>query len=306
MKILDFIDKLEKEQKATAKQLYDVETLCLLKQKAIEYQGEDRMISFEEVAEEVKNEPEEEKIFTGWVEFDKVISGFRPKQLIVVSAYTKQGKTSWLMDMSSRLAECNPTWFLFEQSAMEMMRIFMEKGLAVPHGYTPKFMSGSSVEWIELRIIESIAKFNTKIVFIDQLDFIVPFTASDHALQIGKVMRDLKTIANKWNVVIILICHLKKTRQDVQPTLEDLKGSSSIAQESDTTILIWRENKRESTGEITITNNTMISVQANRRTGKTGNIKMVYHNGRYREQDWVDEEVEKVHRQFTTGSLEEI
>lgn len=303
MKVIDFIKKLEQEQKTTIKKLYHLETLEILKQKATEYEGEDKMVAFEDVAEEVKNEPQEEKIFTGWEEFDKVISGFRPKQLIVVSAYTKSGKTSWLMDMSSRLAEYNPTWFLFEQSAMELMRIFIEKGLKIPHGFTPKFMSGNSVEWIELRIIESIAKFNSRIVFIDQLDFIVPFTAQDHSLQIGKVMRELKIIANKWDVTIFLICHLKKTRQDTQPTLEDLKGSSSIAQESDTTILLWRENKRLESGEVVVTNNTMISVQANRRTGKTGNIKMVYDEGRYREEEWGVESIESVAKQFKKSNL---
>jgi replicative DNA helicase len=81
------------------------------------------------------------------------------------------------------------------------------------------------------------------------------------------------------------------------PTLESLKGSSSIAQEADTVILLWRETKREK-GEIIITNNTNISVQANRRSGTTGNVKMVYNNGHYTEIDWTRTKVDEDYDNF--------
>jgi replicative DNA helicase len=288
MKITDFIEKLEQEEKRTRTKLYDLETLAVLKKKAQEYDGEDKLISFEDVAEKIKNEPEEEKVFTGWNQFDDIVKGFRPKQLITVSGITKHGKTSWLMAMSAKLAKYNPTWFLFEEGPDEIVRKFLEKKLPVPHGFTPSYMSGSTTDWIEQKVIEAIAKYNSKIIFIDQLDFIVPFNAPDHALLIGKAMRELKGIAKKWDIIIVLICHLKKSQMDKHPNLEDLKGSSSIGQESDTVILIWRETKRRDDGEITITNNTVVSVQANRRAGKTGNVKMVYDfdKGEYAEFDW--------------------
>ena len=170
MKILDFIVKLEQEEKRTRAKLYDLETLALLKKKAQEYDGEDKLISFEEVADKVRNEPEEEKILTGWNRFDDIVKGFRPKQLITVSGITKHGKTSWLMAMSAKLAEYNPTWFLFEEGPDEIVRKFLDKGLPVPHGFTPNYLSGSTTDWIEQKVIEAIAKFNSKIIFIDQLD----------------------------------------------------------------------------------------------------------------------------------------
>lgn len=300
MKILDFIVKLEQEEKRTRAKLYDLETLALLKKKAQEYDGEDKLISFEEVAEKVRNEPEEEKILTGWKRFDDIVKGFRPKQLVVVSGITKHGKTSWLMDMSSNLAQYNPTWFLFEEGADELVRKFIEKGLSIPYGFTPNYMSGSTTEWIEQKVIESIAKYNSRIVFVDQLDFIVPMQGDDHSLRIGRTMRELKGIAKKWDITIVLICHLKKSQLEKQPNLDDLKGSSSIGQEADTVILIWRETKRGDDGETIISNNTVISVQANRRAGKTGNVKMVYDfdSGKYIEQNWGAETLEDVKEQF--------
>jgi replicative DNA helicase len=84
---------------------------------------------------------------------------------------------------------------------------------------------------------------------------------------------------------------------DTQPTLEDLRGSSSIAQEADTVLLLWRESKRKK-GEVVITNNVNVSVQANRRTGKTGNVKMIFENGHFLEQEWKTEAEEELENEF--------
>jgi replicative DNA helicase len=104
-------------------------------------------------------------------------------------------------------------------------------------------------------------------------------------LAIGQAMRELKRMARTWNIVVVIIAHLKKTKVETQPTLEDLRDSSFIAQEADTVLMLWRESTRRA-GQVEISNNINVSVQANRRTGKTGNVKMIYEDGKFREADW--------------------
>lgn len=301
MKIQDIIKKLESEITRNGEKLTQTTDLTRLKEVAKLYDGEDKIISFQDVVERIKAEGEEVRMMSGWGGLDDLLRGFRRQQLIVVSALTKSGKTSWLMDLTTRLKEFNPLWFPFEESADELVRKFLERGEEPPKAYTPSVISGNTIDWLESKIAESIAKNDTRIVVIDQLDFIVPMTADSHALRIGQVMRDLKAIAKKWDITIFLICHLVKTRMDTQPTLEDLKGSSSIGQEADTVIMLWREMKRES-GQVVITNNVNLSVQANRRTGRTGNVKMVFVNGHFLEQEWIsDREAETVsEKEFAT------
>lgn len=255
-----------------------------------QYDGDDKIISFAEIAEHIKTGPEELQIMTGWTEFDKIIRGFRPEQLVVVSALTKSGKTQWCMDLTSRIGEHNPVWFPFEESAEELIRKYMERGMEPPHGFTPQVMRGGELKWIEQRIEESVAKHNSKVIFIDQLDFIVPLGGDNHSLRVGEAMRALKGLAKKYKVCIFIICHLVKAKMDTTPTLEDLKGSSSIGQEADTVILLWREMRREKK-QVVITNNTIVSVQANRRHGTTGYVTMVYKDNRFLEEEWREEEV---------------
>lgn len=296
--INEIISKLKNELKETQKGLELSESLSRLEDIAKIYRGEDSVISFEEIAEKIKLEKDELKIMSGWQGLDDILKGFRLQQLVVVSALTKSGKTSWLMDLTTRIKETNPLWFPFEESAQELVRKFLENGEVPPHAFTPETMTGGTkhltmFDWIEFRVVESIAKYGTKTVFIDQLDFIVPMGGDNHSLRVGQAMRDLKRLAKKWNVCIFLICHLTKARMDTQPTLEDLKGSSSIGQEADTVILLWRETSRQN-GQIVITNNINISVQANRRTGSTGNVKMIFCNGKFLEKEWKSYEEKEV------------
>lgn len=297
MKINELITKLQTEIKKTQEGLQQAESLERLKSIAKVYEGEDEIVNIEQIAERVKNEKSEIKIMSGWSGLDNLLKGFRPQQLIVVSAATKSGKTSFLMDLTTRIGEYNPTWFPFEESMEELLRKYIEREEPIPHAYTPKNMTGNSVSWIEAKIVESIAKYNSRVMFIDHLDFIVPFTADSHALRVGQAMRDLKALAKKWNVVIFLVCHLVKTRMDEQPTMEDLRGSSAIGQEADTVMFLWREMKKEK-GEVVITDNVNISIQANRRTGKTGNVKMIYDNGKFIEQEWKKTGIDKDFEDF--------
>lgn len=287
----ELIKKLQQEIIQTQSSEQQIKSLARLKEVALVYQGEDKVISSLDVVEQIKQQKDEVRVMSGWSGLDGLLKGFRLQQLIVVSALTKSGKTSWLMDLTTRLINYNPTWFPFEESAEELVRKYLERGEDPPLFYTPQNIKGNTIDWIEAKIVESIAKYNTKIIVIDQLDFIVPMNNDNHALRVGQAMRDLKGLAKKWNVIIFIICHLVKTKMDSQPTLEDLKGSSSIGQEADTVILLWREAKKEK-GQVIITNNVNISVQANRRTGKTGNIKMVYDNGKFLEKAWELSEID--------------
>jgi len=286
MRIIDIIEKLEAEQRSIKTQLINLDGLKRLKDVALKYEGEDKVVSFQDIATRLKNAPQELQMLSGWVSLDSIVKGFRKGQVVVVSALTKSGKTSWLMDLTTRLGEHSPMWLPFEESAEELIRKFLERGEEPPQGFSPEVMKGNTMEWIENRIVESIAKYDTKVVIIDQLDFIVSMGGDNHSLRVGQAMRDLKAMAKKWDICIFIICHLVKAKMDTQPTLEDLKGSSSIGQEADTVIMLWRESKREN-GQVVITNNVNVSVQANRRTGKTGNVKMVYDNGHFTEKEWV-------------------
>lgn len=255
------------------------------------YHGDDELISSFDIYERMKIEPDEEKFMTGIGGLDDLLNGFRKNQLIVLAAPTKSGKSQMTVELAIRMPDTKPVFLPFEESADELVRKFYDLKIAPPLFYTPRNITNNTLTWIEKRIVEGKVKYNSKLFFIDHLHFIVPMTSERLDTRIGQTMRDLKTIAKRHGVMIVLVSHLKKTNMLISPTLEDLRDSSFIAQEADTVLMMWREAKREG-NEMIVTNNTMLSVQANRRTGSTGNVRMTFNSktGRFLEFDWRDED----------------
>lgn len=283
--ILTFLQEVEKDIKNVDDKLKKLEMQKRLEEALRSYSGEDKLISSLEILERIKAQPPESTWLTGIEGLDTILGGFRQNQLVVLAAPTKSGKTQMCVELTIRMPTMKPVWVPFEESAEELVRKFYDRNETPPLFYTPQSIAGNTVAWVEKRIVEGIVKYGSKLFFIDHLHFIVPFSSDRLDTRIGQVMRDLKAIAKRNNVTIVLIAHLKKTNVEVSPTLEDLRDSSFIAQEADTVIMLWRESYREH-NEVKITNNVTLSVQANRRTGKTGNVKMVYIDGRYIEEDW--------------------
>jgi replicative DNA helicase len=281
--IQDFIKQLGAEIYQAEQTKEQLVQLARLKEIAKVYEGEDKLISSYQVAERLKTQPEEFKIPSGFSPLDAILKGFRLRQVVTIAAPTTSGKTSLCVDLTTKMRAQTLLWFPFEEGADELVQKFLDRNEEPPLFYVPARITGNTLLWIEKKIIEAIAKYGTQVVFIDHLHFIVPFSTERQDLRIGETMRALKTMAKKWNIVIFLIAHLKKTRLDTAPDLEDLRDSSFIAQESDTVIILWREATR-GRGEVVITDNVTVSVQANRRTGKTGNVKMVFKDGHFYEQ----------------------
>jgi len=285
MNINEYLKNLEDEIKQTKEDIDKEASLNRLKEIAKVYNGEDKIISSTELVEKIKNRKDEFKVMSEIPTLDSLLKGFRLQQLIVISAPTKNGKTSFCIDLTTKMPEHHPLWIPFEEGAEELIQKFIDREESPPLFYFPATNAEYSLPWVEKKIIEAISKYDSRVIFIDHLDFIVPMGGDRHDLRVGQAMRALKGLAKKWNIIIFVISHLTKTRPTEQPDINDLRNSSYVAQEADTVIMLWRQSKRQD-GEIITTDNTTISVQANRRFGKTGNIKTVFKDGKFIEEEW--------------------
>src|SRR3990167_6336833 len=254
------------------------------------YANDDRVVSSGELLKEINEEGKKKvlPINTKIPSLDKLIGGFREGQLVVVSGPTGMGKTLLLQDFTYSFEEqgINCLWFSYE---VGMEEFFDRFGGKVPNFYLQRRVKGSSVDWLKERILEGVAKFNTKIVFIDHLHFLLEMgmlsQAKNLSLLIGMLMRELKKMAIRTNTTIFLVSHMRKSKIDSRPTIEDLRDSSFVAQESDLVMMIWRLKEKEK--DDVYTNQSKIIVEKNRRTGNLGGVKVEYNflKGRFLEID---------------------
>jgi len=250
-----------------------------------QYTGEDKVVPSKELFEWIKSQPPTPTIQSKIPTLDKLLGGFKPGQLITLSAPTGQGKTMFLQSLTHTFVEndINSLWFSYEVGNKEFFERFAGE---VPLFYLPQKVKNSDQDWLERRIVEGIAKFNTKVVFIDHLHFLIDMRrlaeAKSISLLIGDLMRKLKSIAVRYEVVIFLVSHIRKLQLDKDPDIEDLRDSSFISQESDTVLLMWR-NKTKTKDGYQYTNEARMSVAKNRSTGAQGRIKLTFNGKRFYE-----------------------
>lgn len=204
-----------------------------------EYDGEDRVIS----AHEMSLTFQEKDQFTinvksGIPSLDAYCQGFREGELITISGKTKNGKTLLMQSLSQNFSRLHqmPLWFSYEVPARQFLSQFSE----VPFLYMPSKLKAHAMDWIEERIMESFAKYNTRIICIDHLHYLFDIQRSRNpSLDIGAIIRRLKGIAVQNEFIIFLLCHTSKAK-DENESYESIRDSSFVAQESDCVIMVKR------------------------------------------------------------------
>lgn len=253
-----------------------------------QYSGPDEVIPADVLLKALKRDKPQYKLYSGIKSFDLITDGFRPGNLIIISGPTKQGKTTFCQTLTYNFwrQKFEALWFSFDTPPIELIERFPENKM--PKFYMPKRNEiGNKISWIESKIIEAIAKYGIRVVFIDHLESLSRFTnnAPNYAAELQSLSKELKEIAIRWSITIFLNHHIHQIKDGEVPNWTQLKNSSGVAQESDMTILVWRNRlKSVLPGEVVYENTANVSLQLNRRTGKTGTIKVVWKDNIFYEQ----------------------
>lgn len=214
-----------------------------------------------------------------WIKIlDRYMGGILPNELVVVGADTGMGKS----EIAYKIAVTNAMrgkkvllfaleWDLNEVALRYMQRTISEllplKTIEFRFNRNPdhaKYVDNIVVwlewqEWVKNLLIFKKQQVPTMslladmieqmkdgvdMIIIDHLHYIQFGSTSQEIEEIGKVMRQVKQITDTIKKPIIIMSHLRKRKKTDDPTEQDLFGSSNIAKEANTIILLTRmENK---------------------------------------------------------------
>lgn len=256
------------------------------------YEGLDKVTSLQEIEKDVRYKPLAEPIPTGLAGLDSLLGyegkqgGFYKKNHYVLSAPPKAGKTAMMLELVNRMQAQNPMLIPLEQPAVELVETMVERDIAVPKAFAPYTNKIPDLHWVEERVTEAVIKHGSEIVFIDHLSYLAEESRREEHLKIRKLMQGLKIIASELDIIIVTLVHINKHDPLEIPTVQALQGSSSIHQEASGIIMMWREHYKDGK-EIKSSNNVLMQVLANRRTGNTGSIRLSFKNFRYTEDETI-------------------
>lgn len=180
--------------------------------------------------------------------------------LIVVSGETNAGKSTYSLNIIKYLAENNiPSLFLPIERGVyslgrRMLQILTNK-TQEDMRFTPKkewlsilprlsnlpiYMAKPHIKDLENTIIRAKRLFGIRLVIIDHIDYLIRGASNKEAL-ISEKMHELKHIAEQNGIVVIVISHINRgaVMGGQRPTIKNLKGSSSLEQDSEIAIMLY-------------------------------------------------------------------
>lgn len=266
-KVDDFTAKPDK-----ASMLQLLEELEELKELNIEQSNKtDEFLA--KVMESVLSEKPKEIIKTGYGLLDYKIHGFEKGQLNVIAARPSMGKTGFALNTMWNIAKAGyeVSFFSLETTGdlvIERM-VAMIEGVPLSHIKRPNELSPESTNKVmdglnkikqaninifdessltPARIREQASKQSDKpqVIFIDYLQLMQSDTpTNDRRVDVEKISRDLKIIANETGSVIVLLSQLNRgveSRNDKRPMMSDLKESGGIEADASMIFMLYRDD----------------------------------------------------------------
>lgn len=263
---------------------------------------------FDKVETLYQNKGNTTGIPSGFVDLDKMTSGFQRNDLIIVAARPSVGKTAFALNIAQNVAvRANETVAIFslEMSAAQLVQrmICAEANLDANVMRNGEFkgdddwskltMGIAALSEAEIYIDDTpgitVADIRAKcrrlkkekglgMIVIDYLQLIQGRGKSGENRQqeVSEISRTLKQIARELDVPVIALSQLSRgveQRQDKRPMMSDLRESGSIEQDADIVAFLYRDDYYNQETE---KKNIIEIIIAKQRNGPVGTVELVF------------------------------
>jgi len=254
---------------------------------------------------------------SGFVELDRITSGWQKSELIVIAGRPAMGKTAFVLSCvrNAVVDFAKPTVvFSLESSSVQLVNRLISAEAEIEQD---KIRKGALEEWewqlihskipvleqapliiddtpaldiaeLEKKCRDLKEKHDIQLIVVDYLQLLKSKGAdgkgiADRYNEIGYITRGLKSIAKELNVPVIALSQLSRSVESrpggsKRPMLSDLPESSSIEQDADMILFLYRpeyyglevdedNNSTQGVGEVIIAKN---------RNGETGRVRLKF------------------------------
>ncbi len=242
---------------------------------------------------------------SGFVDLDRMTSGFKGSDLIILAARPSMGKTAFALNVAQNVAvRAGKTVAIFnlEMSATQMvMRMLAAEGNIDAQAFrtgnlneedwekltmaistlseAPIFIDdtpGVTVYDIRAKLRRLQAEHGLGLVVIDYLQLISGRGGESRQQEISEISRSLKLMARELDVPVMALSQLSRAveqRQDKRPMLSDLRESGSIEQDADLVAFLYRDDYYNEDSE---KKNIAELIIGKQRNGPVGKVELLF------------------------------
>ncbi|WP_042375306.1 replicative DNA helicase [Neobacillus jeddahensis] len=247
---------------------------------------------------------------SGFSELDRMLSGFKPGDLVIVGARPSMGKTAFALNLTTRAAQYGA---LVPFYSLEMInrslgqrilsseaqvnsrnikigttalttenwsRLFNEAGLLSNTDILLNDKSGVTVHTIRKDLTKLRKEHPDReiLCFIDYLQLISGDKKhrGNRTQEISEISRALKTTALDLNLTIVALSQLNRAveqRQDKRPGMSDIRESGSIEQDADVIAFLYRDDYYDKQSE---NKNIVECIISKQRDGAVGTVQLAF------------------------------
>lgn len=238
-------------------------------------------------------------------DFNTKIWGLKEKELVVVSARTSHGKSTFINQIAMDFCEQNiPVLYLsLEMSEEEIMeRLFCYKQsisnqdllrgrYKIDSSYQSKFaefclfienhrlkvMCGIGDTWKDILELYDMLDFKPKVIILDYVQAI-KVTGKHSYEEMNEFIRKAREIAVLNNLCFIMVSQINRTGAGETPGMHQNKGTGVLEEHADRCFLLYWPFKTDQNKPM----NEYELIIAKNRNGRTGNLKLYFQPEYYR------------------------
>ncbi len=243
---------------------------------------------------------------TGFIDLDRMTSGFQKGDLIILAARPAMGKTSFALNIARTAAQTTAepvAIFSLEMSKEQLVKRLIFAEARIESGMVTRGQLRDS-DWGKLTT--AWADLHKLPLFIDDASFLTPLELrakcrrlkAEHGLglvvvdylqlmgsggrvenrqqEISSISRSLKGLAKELEVPVLALSQLSRApeaRTDRRPQLSDLRESGAIEQDADVVMFIYRDHVYKPTEE---NRGSAELIVAKQRNGPTDTVNLVF------------------------------
>ena len=234
-----------------------------------------------------------------WEGLNEITKGHRPYELVTITSGSGMGKSQFIRELEYDLLQrttenigvlaleedvarttlgimsvaANRPLHLEEDTPVDDLRPYWESTLGTGRYYLFDHWGSTSADNLLSRVRYMAKALDCRYIILDHLSIVVSSQENgDERKAIDEIMTRLRTLVAETGVSLFLVSHLKRTTGTAHEdggkiSLQDLRGSQSIAQLSDIVIGMERNQQHE---DPEVRNTTCVRILKNRYTGQTG------------------------------------
>lgn len=185
----------------------------------------------------------------GYQSLDDLTEGFEPGEVMIVTGHTKHGKSKLAANLAWNVAQQGKNVMFINTEMTKLQVARRMNGMARTETATVgKIYINDRADLAyqdAISIMENAKELGCEMVIVDHLHFFGR-SVDNQVNEISKITKEFKEAAVQLDIPLMLLCHVQQGDTSKRPTLQSLKGSSSIAQDADMVITVWRDDRTNS------------------------------------------------------------